>query len=475
MPYSPLHLQNLTELKLRVGNATDTVIATILGLNYPTTEGFSVYVWNNLSTATADDNEIVTPTSRIGMGGRWFKVDLLALHSESDPIWNSEKINYLTETESDAKYLQEFIENDPTVASYIKSITSTDISNWNAKLSVEVDPTVPEYIKEIQQIDIDSWNEKVGENRQLTVNGVTYTLEADRTWTVGDLSSAGSYANPSWITSLPATKISGLSTVSTTGDYNDLTALPNLSNYYLASNPNGYISSVPAQTWTSITGKPTFSTVATSGSYLDLSNKPTIPAVDSASVISALGFTPYNSTNPNGYVNQTGARTAINLTTLGTSGASTYDNSTGTINVPNYTGNTYTAGLGITIASNVISQTTPTYNNSPARALTTSFRPSTTRPTRVSYTCSIVTALSLLNLNSSGIVQLQISSDNTNWTTINSAGVTRTLAVSITVGLNETTMINVAGEIPANFYCRLSPTTAGGATVTVSSGQEVTY
>lgn len=39
----------------------------------------------------------------------------------------------------------------------------------------------------------------------------------------------------------------------------------------------GYLTSVPAQTWASITGKPTFAAVATSGSYNDLTNKPTIP------------------------------------------------------------------------------------------------------------------------------------------------------------------------------------------------------
>jgi hypothetical protein len=44
------------------------------------------------------------------------------------------------------------------------------------------------------------------------------------------------------------------------------------------SNDAGYLTSVPAQTWTSITGKPTFATVATSGSYNDLTNKPTIPS-----------------------------------------------------------------------------------------------------------------------------------------------------------------------------------------------------
>lgn len=44
------------------------------------------------------------------------------------------------------------------------------------------------------------------------------------------------------------------------------------------NNDAGYLTSVPAQTWGSITGKPTFATVATSGSYNDLTNKPTIPS-----------------------------------------------------------------------------------------------------------------------------------------------------------------------------------------------------
>lgn len=44
------------------------------------------------------------------------------------------------------------------------------------------------------------------------------------------------------------------------------------------NNDAGYLTSVPAQTWESITGKPTFATVATSGSYNDLTNKPTIPS-----------------------------------------------------------------------------------------------------------------------------------------------------------------------------------------------------
>jgi hypothetical protein len=43
-----------------------------------------------------------------------------------------EFLNYYTKTESDDRYLQSFTESDPTVASYIKSITATNISNWNS-------------------------------------------------------------------------------------------------------------------------------------------------------------------------------------------------------------------------------------------------------------------------------------------------------------------------------------------------------
>ena len=82
---------------------------------------------------------------------------------------------------------------------------------------------------------------------------------------VGDLrypQLAGSYSNPPWVNSLSVTKVFGLSSVATSGLYSDLTGNPNLGLYYLASNPNGYIS-----------------------------------GINSSLVIGALGYTP---TNPNG-------------------------------------------------------------------------------------------------------------------------------------------------------------------------------
>lgn len=73
------------------------------------------------------------------------------------------------------------------------------------------------------------------------------------------------------------------------GDYNDLTNKPTIpTNTNQLTNGAGFITKTDGDgyykpigynpAWTDVTGKPTFATVSTSGSYNDLSNKPTIPA-----------------------------------------------------------------------------------------------------------------------------------------------------------------------------------------------------
>lgn len=118
---------------------------------------------------------------------------------------------------------------------------------------------------------------------------------------------------------------------------------------------------------------------------------------------------------------------------------------------------------------------TPSFNNTPSITLNTSSQISTTKNTKVSYTVAITTAISLLNLNSSAQAFLEISADNSTWITINSAGTTRTLSAALTLSLNETVYFNIQGEVPAGYYRRIRTITAGGGTVTLSSGQEVQY
>lgn len=69
-----------------------------------------------------------------------------------------------------------------------------------------------------------------------------------------------------------------------------------------------------------------------SNGFLQRSPITSLP-ISSGQISSGLGFTPYNATNPSGYLDQSGARNAISVTTTG-SGAASYNSSTGVINIP---------------------------------------------------------------------------------------------------------------------------------------------
>lgn len=257
-------------------------------------------------------------------------------------------------------------------------------------------------------------------------------------------------------------------------------------------------------TWNNLSGKPTFATVATTGQYSDLLGKPTLfsgaysdlagkPDLSVYATTSALTSglagkynTPSGTTSQ--YIRGDGSLATFPSTTGVTSiGFNSSDfNITGT-NPVTTTGNVtmnlfnsgVTAGSYTRVFVNAKGITTggynPQFNNGPVRSLNSSYQISTLYNARVSYTLSVATAVSLLNLNSSGVVFLEISSDNVNWTTISRAGITRALSVAISLGLNDTQVLNVQGEVPVNYYARLRSVVSGGATVTFLSGQEVNY
>lgn len=249
---------------------------------------------------------------------------------------------------------------------------------------------------------------------------------------------------------------------------------------YNASNPNNYItlSQVPADAVSSVNGKT--GVVVVNKADVGLSNvdntsdanKPISAAVQTAlngkqptgnyltgitasQVNTALGYTAYNgSANPNGYLNQASVRTSISLTTNGSSGVATYDNTTGILNVPNYTGQSRS------------------FNNTAVRAINgAGVQLSSTRDVIVSYSVTHTIALTLLLSSGSSQVFLEISPNNTTWTSISQAGYSD--AVAVAVSLNKTTTSNVQGVVPAGFFVRLRAVTSGAGSATYVSGQEV--
>lgn len=343
-----------------------------------------------------------------------------------------------------------------------------------------------------------------------------------------------------------------------------------------------------------ILNKPTFATVAFSGNYGDLSSVPTnlsaftngpgyITGINSAAVTTALGYTPYNASNPDAYITaaalspyltsasaastyatqsaltsglsgkfntpsgstvqyvrgdgtlaafptaistftndsayitQAGARTAISLTTTGTSGAASYNNSTGVLNIPNYapgtgtvtsvtagtglsggtfttTGtismpNTGTAGTysGVTTDAQgrVTAGTTMSINDAPGRSLVTTtsstgFQISSTRIARGCYEGSFATT-STIGGPASASVFLETADTNSttpgDWTTKAQQTYTNNITLAVVLNQQQGNNWSFCRDIPAGKYVRIrSGSITGTASTSINSTQqETTY
>lgn len=314
-------------------------------------------------------------------------------------------------------------------------------------------------------------------NNSFYLNNSTFTIDSASDW--------------SMVTNKPI-----FAAVATSGDYNDLINKPSGSQV----NSDWAAMSGPAE----VLNKPALAVVATSGAYADLSGQPSIPAaqinsdwssasgvgeilnkpttragygitdaypltgnpsnfltsITSGQVTGALGFTPYSASNPSSFVSQSGARSAVSLTTTGTSGAATYNSSTGVLNVPNYT-----------------PPAVPARSQSAAtRPLNTAFQVSTTRDALVNYSVQCTITASIAGGQSCDVI-LEIATDAAFTAGVQTVGIigtgqTYTLAVAIQ-GVQPQTA-QVTGYVPAGYYARLRTVNVSGApSYQFRAGQEI--
>lgn len=197
----------------------------------------------------------------------------------------------------------------------------------------------------------------------------------------------------------------------------------------------GYLTSVPAQTWGSITGKPTFATVATSGSYNDLTNKPTIPSLS--------GYATQNWVTSQGYLTSIPAATSstyggiqIGYTTSGKNYAVQLSNGKAYVNVPwTDTNTTYTAGTNISISGTAInctySYSLPTATASVLGGVKIGSNISVSSGTISLTSANVTSALGYTPANTSDIPEIPIALPNPYALTINGTSYTGSSAVSI--------------------------------------------
>lgn len=212
--------------------------------------------------------------------------------ANKDSVYTKEETDTLLE--SKANSVHSHVVNDitdfptiPTKTSELSNdsnfVTSTELHDYATKNDLN---SKQDALSEEQLSNIDSIPDKANKSDLSTVaTSGSYKDLLDKP-VIPEGADLSDYYNKGETDNLLNSKAntSDLAVVAKSGNYNDLnntpaipTKLSQLENDMgFGSGSGGGITSI---SWTNITDKPNFATVATSGSYNDLSNKPTIPKV----------------------------------------------------------------------------------------------------------------------------------------------------------------------------------------------------
>lgn len=238
-------------------------------------------------------------------------------------------------------------------------------------------------------------------------------------------------------------------------------------------------------TYASLTGKPTlfdgaYSSLSGkpslfSGAYTDLTGKPTLGTAAATALTDyataaqgTLAGTAVQPASIASFITTSGARSAISLTTTGTSGASSYSSSTGILNVPVYAAPARSFKNGLTNTSLAVLVTVAAASNGTLV--------NASRDTLGSYSATITSSSSLTS-GASGYVVLEICSTNSataaNWIEVARSGDGQNNALIVGLGLSNVGGGTVVAIIPAGFYGRLRSVNSVGTPVfTLNSSQE---
>ena len=197
--------------------------------------------------------------------GDAYKPGWFAVARTDELTWNSISGKPSTFTPSSHTHTKSQITDFPS------SMPASDVYAW-AKA-----PSKPSY----------SWSEITSKPSTFTPSSHTHPLsdisDLQASWDALLKAAPSAYVTrwPSWseVTSKPST----FTPSSHTHPLSDISDLQASWDALLKAAPSAYVTRWPS--WSEVTSKPSFATVATSGSYNDLSNKPSIPSAETAATI----------------------------------------------------------------------------------------------------------------------------------------------------------------------------------------------
>ena len=250
---------------------------------------------------------------------------------------------------NDSGFLTSYTETDPIYsASPAAGITAADISSWNAKSDFSGDyddltnkPTIGNATLTIQKngTNVQTFTANATSNK--TANITVPTKTSDITNDSDFVSDANYVHTDNNFTTAEKSKLAGIAAGAEVNVQANWTQTTTTADDYIKN-------------------KPTLATVATSGSYNDLSNKPTIPTVNNATLTIQKNGSTVNTFTANASSNVTANITVPTQTSELTNNSGFLTSSTGVTSVNGNTG----AVTGIQTTSNLVTSVSSSSTNS---------------------------------------------------------------------------------------------------------------
>lgn len=426
------------------------------------------------------------------------------INAESDPIWSAAASSYRTKNQNDLIYqpIGTYVstETDPTVPSYSKTLSAFSVIKSSTDplyVSLSGSYTDPSFIVSIPyskitgvpsppvQVNSD-WNSVSGVS-QILNKPVIPASQVQTDWNAS--TGLGVLLNKPVIPTDNSQLINGNGYI-TASSTNTLTNKSgNISQW---TNNSGYLTSVPPQSFSSLTGKPTsLSGYGITDAY-PLTGNPSnfLTSISSGQVTGALGYTPLSAEVDGSITNEIQSLSIVGSTI-------SLSNGGGSVAVP---GTVYSAGTGVNISSNIITNTAPdqtvtltagnrisitgTYPNftiayvEPAinivtRTTNSNFTVSSTKQALVTYTLTCQVTNPLLVGTSTAMAYLEYSTNaGSTWSLPSQNGNSSGVGITVTLQLTNGQTGTLIGYIPANALVRIRTATSGTGSVTYVTGQE---
>ena len=225
-------------------------------------KGYNRYIWE-------DNSWLSLGTTEIDLSDYYTKTEANALYDTKQNVINNNN-----------KLSSDYVDDTNHTHKFVTAQEKSDIASNTSARHTHSNKSLLDTYSQTEANLADAVSKKHSHSNKTILDNTTAS------YTTGEATKLSGIASGAQVNVIETVKVNGTS-LTPTSKAVDVTVptktsdITNDSGFITSSDSCAYASSAGSVAWDNVSGKPSFATVATSGSYNDLSNKPTIPSADS--------------------------------------------------------------------------------------------------------------------------------------------------------------------------------------------------